>query len=296
MMPIQFRLRELVLPSHLDNLSLRTRSEKFAILKRNYAEEFPIEIGAKIMKLKSCLSKHHKLIRTTSPSTESLRPQSPVGQKFKRHCGAQKIAAIEFDVGVNELLPELTFLFNTYVSSLRGGSDVETALTDQFTNTPGYSVGLEFEVPIGNRAARNQLAQRELRKVKIKAEVEESIQQVIAESQIADRNLRVAQTTLAAARTTVEAAKLELIKNEKRWEAFALVEGDITEGLAPSNALDQLLDSQERLADAEYFYAKTEVEIKLAEVELQRAMGTLVQHRELNGLAIPEATKTISGF
>ncbi len=40
--------------------------------------------------------------------------------------------------------------------------------------------------------------------------------------------------------------------------------------------LDQLLDSQDRLTNAEFIYSQAELELKLSEVGLRRVMGTLL--------------------
>ena len=194
-----------------------------------------------------------------------------------------KVAAIQRNISVNELLPELSLLLGTYVSALEGESRLGDAFVDQFGSVkPGYSIGFEFEVPIGNRAARSRLNQRKLQINLIKAEIDETMQNVVAESQIARRRVVSAKETLAAALEAINAARLDMEQNEGRWEAFALVEGDIAEGQSPTIVLDRLLDSQERLAAAELVYAQAEMELKVAEVAMQRTMGTLLSHRSVN--------------
>ena len=194
-----------------------------------------------------------------------------------------KVAAIQRDISVHELLPELSLLLGTYVSTLEGESQLGEAFIDQFGSVkPGYSVGFEFEVPILNRAARSRVAQRKLQLNLIKAEIDETMQNVVAESQIARRRVISAKETLAAAFEAIHAARLDMEQNEGRWEAFALVEGDIAEGQTPTVVLDRLLDSQERLAAAELVYAQAEMELKVAEVAMQRTMGTLLTHRSVN--------------
>jgi len=194
-----------------------------------------------------------------------------------------KVAAIQRDISVNELLPELSLLLGTYVSALEGESRLGDAIVDQFGSVkPGYSVGIEFEVPIRNRAARSRLTQRKLQMNLIKAEIDETMQNVIAESQIARRRVVSAKETLAAAFDAIHAARLDMEQNEARWDAFALVEGDLAEGQTPTIVLDRLLDSQERLAAAELVYAQAEMELKVAEVAMQRTMGTLLTHRSVS--------------
>ena len=194
-----------------------------------------------------------------------------------------KISGIQRDVSENELLPELSFLFGTYVSALQGESDVLGAFGDQFGEvTPGYSFGIEYELPRRNRAARSRFQQRHLQFKRLQSELEEVIQNVIAESQISLRRINSAIETLAAAEEAILAARANLLQNEIRWESFALVEGDIADGVTPTTVLDQLLDSQERLAQTEIVYAQAEQELKVAEVALQRSMGTLLMQQQVS--------------
>jgi outer membrane protein TolC len=194
-----------------------------------------------------------------------------------------KIAGVQRDVSVNDLLPELSFLMGTYVSALKGESQLGQAIQDQFgENKPGYSVGIEFELPVWNRAAKSRLTQRSLQVAKIKAEVEEIMQTVIAESQVALRRVNSALETMTAAEEAIDAARADLTQNYRRWETFALVEGDLADGQTPTTILDQLLDSQDRLSSAELIFSQAELELKNAEIALQRTMGTLLMHENVS--------------
>ena len=205
------------------------------------------------------------------------RPE--IAETIKR----SKIAAIQTDISVNELMPELSLLLGTYVSALEGDSQLGDAFVDQFGRVkPGYSVGVEFEMPIRNRAARSRLTQRKLQMNLIKAEIQETLQNVIAESQIARRRVASAKETLVAATEAIHAAQLDLEQSGGRWESFALIEGDIVDGQTPTIVLDQLLDSQTRLVESEFVYSQAEMELKIAEIALQRTMGTLLTHESVN--------------
>ncbi|MFK7770420.1 MAG: TolC family protein [Mariniblastus sp.] len=202
--------------------------------------------------------------------------------EIKQTMTRAKIAGIQKDISVNELLPELSLLLGTYVSALKGESNLGQAIQDQFGEvTPGYSVGFEFELPIRNRAARSRLSQRKLQLAKIKAEVDETMQNVVAESQVSLRRVTSARETLDSALPAIEAARADLDQNIRRWESFALIEGDLADGQTPTTVLDQLLDSQERLTAAELVYTQSELELKTAEIALQRAMGTLLMHQSV---------------
>lgn len=194
-----------------------------------------------------------------------------------------KVKLIDLDISENELLPELSLLLGTYVSALKGDSAIGQAIQDQFGEaTPGYSVGLEFKMPYRNRAAKSRLTQSKLELAKIHAVVDQKILNVIAESQISLRQVTSAKETLDAALQAIVAARADLEQSFRRWDSFALIEGDFVDGQTPTTALDQLLDSQERLTNTELVYAEAELELKSSEVQLQRTMGTLLIHENIS--------------
>ena len=203
--------------------------------------------------------------------------------EIKEAISRSKIAAVQRDISENELLPELSLLLGTYVSALQGESQLFEAVQDQFGGVkPGYNVGFEYELPFRNRAARTRFAQRQLQIVKIRAEIDEVMQNVVAESQVSLRRVASAKETMQAAQQAIDAARVDLEQNFRRWESFALIEGDIADGRTPTTVLDQLLDSQERLTSAELVFSQSELELKTAEVALLRTMGTLLIHRNVN--------------
>ncbi len=194
-----------------------------------------------------------------------------------------KVAAIERDISRNEMLPELNLVFKTYVAGLQPDSGIGLAWQQQFVNsTPGYAAGLEYTVPYGRRASTSQFNQRRLQLEKINAEVTVVLLNVVSETQIAVRRLDSAYKTMQASRTAMEASTSDLEYQNQRWESFALVEGDFAEGQTPVTLLDQLLDAQQRLANAESIYSQAELEFKKAEITLKRTSGVLLQYATIN--------------
>ena len=187
-----------------------------------------------------------------------------------------RLAAIQTNILTNELLPELTFLFSSYVSALEGDTGIDRAFQQQFSSTPGFTVGLEFEVPYRNRAARSRHTRSRIQATRVLHEIRQTTQNVISEAQVAYNRVVSAVETLAAAELAVSAARLDLNQNHKRWENFALLEGDLTQGQTPTLVLDQLLDSQERLVNAEFTYSSAIRELKLSQIGLRRSTGTLL--------------------
>lgn len=202
-----------------------------------------------------------------------LRPE--IKQAIQRG----KVAAVQKRVSEHELLPELNLIFNTYVAALKGDSDILGAWGDQFTgSSPGYGVGFEFNTPYYRRAARSINKRQGYVLDQVRHEIDQTVNNVVAEAQIAWRQVDSAYQTVISAAAAISAARTDLLQNEARWNSFALIEGDLSEGQNPTTLLDQLLDAQQRLANAELTYSESLLEFKRAEVELKRATGQLLSH------------------
>ena len=194
-----------------------------------------------------------------------------------------KSAAVRNDVTRNEMLPDLSLLFGTYVKGLQGDSALGQAWQQQFVNsTPGYSAGLQYEFPWRNRAAISRNRQNRLEYVRSQAELEKVTVDVIADNQKKYRTLKSAIETLDSARIALDAAWMELSQIQARWEAFPLIEGDWYEGQTQSLLLDQLLNAQQKVTEHEREVTNAEVEMKRAQIALKRAMGTVLDYYQVN--------------
>ena len=208
-----------------------------------------------------------------------LRPE------IKRAIQRGKIAAVQKRVSEHELMPELNLIFNTYVSALQGDSDILGAWGEQFTgSTPGYGVGFEFNTPYYRRAARSANKRQQYFLDQVRHEIDQTVNNIVAEAQIAWREVDSAYQTVISAAEAIRAARTDLLQNEARWNSFALVEGDFSDGQNPTTLLDQLLDAQQRLSNAELTYSQSLLEFKRSEVELKRATGELLNHQEVSSI------------
>ena len=215
-------------------------------------------------------------IQNVSADALEMRPE--VKEAFRR----AKIASVQLSVSENELLPELSLSLGMYYSALDGDSGIFRSLQNQYSDTiPGYYAGIEFKYPVRNRAARSRFTQSRLRLAKIQDEIAQISQTVIAESQKAVRRFESAFETLQSSAEAISAAEEDLKQQRKRWESFGLVEGDLTEGQNPTTILDQLLDAQQRLTNAELTFSRAELEFKSSEIELRRVSGTLLQQQNI---------------
>jgi outer membrane protein TolC len=184
-----------------------------------------------------------------------------------------RAGAVRLNMSKNELLPVLNLVAETYVAGLASNSNVGQAWGNQFDQgQPGYSVGVQFEVPLGNRAAnaRNLRRQIELRQLQNQYQV--TLQTVGLEVEVAVRELETSGQELTAKAEAVAAREEQLAYLETRWERLP------REDLAASFMLENILTAQDRLLEAEFEYLQSNVTYNLSLMNLKRATGSLLQH------------------
>lgn len=188
-----------------------------------------------------------------------------------------KAACIRLNMSKHEMLPIFNLITRTYLSGLQGESDVGQAWTEQFTvGAPSYSVGLRYEVPLGNRAAGARMQRRYLEKRQLENQYRSAIENIKAEVEVAVRELFTAQREMVAKRESVNAAATEVSALDNRWSKM------IDEDGAASLTLESLLRSQERLAAAEFELAQAQLTYNLALANLNLVNGTLLETEQVS--------------
>jgi outer membrane protein TolC len=185
---------------------------------------------------------------------------------------------VKLNVSENDLLPVLDMIMETYAKGLRGDSDIGGALGYQFSQgEPTYTLGLAFEVPLGNQTAkaRNRRQQIELRKTI--CQYTETVETIWAEVEIAVREVQTAWQETAGQYHAMIAKQAELRSLDARWRLLA---GD---GAVASVLLEQLLENQEALAATEFAFANSLVGYNAALTQLKQADGTLLQIQPVCG-------------
>ncbi|MEO1983204.1 MAG: TolC family protein [Fuerstiella sp.] len=185
-----------------------------------------------------------------------------------------RASGVRLGVSRRELLPRLDFLVESYVADLTGGSNVGRSYRDMYTdNRPGFTVGLEFEIPLGNRAAQAKYEQRQWelkRSVNVfRATVEKSLTDV----EIANREVATAFSEMQSRFQAMSAAENETAYLRDRFEVLPMVEDSAT------LLLEDLLDSFERLADEESGFVQALVDHAVAIVKLKKEIGILLRTR-----------------
>lgn len=183
-----------------------------------------------------------------------------------------KAGQIRFGMSRHELLPQLDLITQAYVAGLEGDGEIGTAWGQQFSQgRPGYSVGLNYEIPIGNRAscARNTRRRLELRQ--LKSQYQTTLQTVKLEVEVAVREISTSSQEMLAKKLAMDARSAQLNSLTRRWEQLP------GEDVSSALALENLLVSQERLAESESEFLQSQLTYNLALMNLKRATGLLLR-------------------
>jgi outer membrane protein TolC len=178
-------------------------------------------------------------------------------------------ARIRVGAAKNQALPRLDLLFRYTVNGL--GTSADDAF-DQVTQTDftEFLVGLDLEVPIGNRAAEAALRQAQLQHAQQIAALKGQIEQVILDVNVA----------LRAIKTTHELIEPSLQEADANEDQVASV---IARAERKNfTALNQELQARNALAESRSALLRALVEYNLSLIELERAKGTLLEYNNVS--------------
>ena len=181
-----------------------------------------------------------------------------------------RAAGVRLDMASHEMLPQLNLVTQTYLAGLRGESDFGDAWLDQFREgEPSYSVGFQYELPVGRRAATARLSRRQLEISQMQEEYRNILEMVRAEVEVAVREVETAYLELSAKNRARHAAELEVETLQTRWKELA-------EGESGGLSLQALLQAQERVTEAEFEFARSQLTYNLSLINMRHANGTLI--------------------
>ena len=186
----------------------------------------------------------------------------------------REISATSVRLGVarNDLLPKLDLIVGSYVAGLDGDFDSLNSWVNQFRDgRPGFNVGFEFEIPIGNRAAIARQERRNWEANRALHEFRAIVETGLTEVELSVREVHTAYQEMQGRYYAMLAASNESNYLADRWETLP------DENDSVPQILESLLDSQERLADEEAAFAKAQFDYSVSIVKLKQAMGTLVK-------------------
>ena len=175
-------------------------------------------------------------------------------------------------VSKHELLPILDAVTEVYVTGLHGASSIGDAWLNQYSEgEPSYSAGLEFSIPLRNRAAKARLHRKRLQLKTLVSRYRGTIETLIAEVDVAVRDVATLHTETQGKHHAMLAAQAELDSLTQRWQ---LLPGD---DRSSSFLLEDILDAQDRLLNQEYDYESARVAYAQSLMNLKRVTGTLLQ-------------------
>lgn len=226
--------------------------------------------------LNDALDLHEQMeVQRTPPETTSL----PEFGQFWRNTLARNpeipiqeevIAQREYDriLARNDLRPQLDLRL---AAGTKGISDEDSLdAYDRAASGDGHdwSVGLSLNVPFGRRAARAEIRKAEYRINQEEIRLAEVKQSLLRSARTAWRGLKSRQEAVVAAKAEVRLREETLIQERSQFE----------EGLS---TLRDLLEVQRDLDSARTVLLEAEYDAVLAEIELSRLEGTLLERYSL---------------
>lgn len=230
------------------------------------------------------------LIPITSPADwkPNLDVQSELGLALNVHPNIQatharlKAAKVRLKVAENELRPTLNLVMEGYARGLNGNYNFGSSLGDQFSQgAPSYSGGLTYQRPYNNVAAKAILREKRLEMQKLLFDLDNALLIVSAEVESEIASAQAAYAELEAAVRATLAAHAELEYLTARWSNAFL---DSTQG-GTSLLLDQLLNANVQLIQAENVWARAQADHMLAQARVRLASGSLLTVQEATGAA-----------
>jgi outer membrane protein TolC len=183
-----------------------------------------------------------------------------------------RAAGVRLGVAEKDLLPVLNGVVAMYVSGLEGDGQIAKAFADQFSvGAPSYTVGLQFEMPLGNHAAQARLKRRHLEMQQLTQELESAVILVIRDVEVAAREVDATYREMQAKYRAMQASAVQIAYLEDRWR---LLPG---EEQVAGIVLEDVLEAQERLTEMECEFAAAEVGYNQALCNLQWSMGMMLK-------------------
>ena len=181
-------------------------------------------------------------------------------------------AEIAVDVARNGLLPQLNLTLEGTVDGLARGFSGAFNNEGNF-NHDGFTSGLQFVLPLGNRAARSIWERALLQRLQAIASYGSLIRSVTLDVKTAARQIEVSYIQLQTARAAV-------LTYQKLIES---VQKQITSGDTPltDTVIFDLLQFQQQLSNAEQREHQASSDYNYAIAQLEKAKGTILRYNNV---------------
>lgn len=205
---------------------------------------------------------------------ESLETALVNRPDISRAIRQMRASSVQIGVSKSEMLPRLDFIVTSYVAGLQNDTRIFQSMNDQFTTgRPGYTAGFEFEVPIGNRAAKAKMEQRQWELKRAINAFRVTVETSLTEVEIATREVDTSYREMLGKYQSMVAAQNEVAYLQDRFNVLPMIE-DSTMLL-----LEDLLGGYERLADEESAFVQAQIGYALSIIHLRRSTGMLMRSR-----------------
>ncbi len=193
---------------------------------------------------------------------------------------AISVADVQVRVAKNETLPTLNLMASVGGQGIDrvGGRAGGESLTFDYLD---HSVGLMFEYPLGNRAAKAMLRQRQFEQLQSMTEMQNTADQVAVNVRVVIRHIGTAFQEMQArkAATAASAAQLQALEDTER------IRGRLT-----PEFLNLKLQSQATLALAEQAEMQAIIDFNTALLRLAQITGTSLQQKNIK-LAVEDSSR-----
>ena len=176
-----------------------------------------------------------------------------------------KQAKIAIGQAKNQVLPQLDMVFRYTVDGL--GPSAHDAFSEVSKNDfHEYFISLEFEIPVGNRAARARERRARLQHGQAIANLEATLEGVILDVNLQVRQVQVNHDQILPEYESVEASEDQYEAIQARAESRNYIQ------------LNQELNALQALANARRVLMRALIDYNMSFVELERAKGTLPEY------------------
>ena len=184
-----------------------------------------------------------------------------------------KAAKVRLQVAENELRPTLNLVMEGYARGLNGDYNIGSSFGDQFSQgSPSYSAGMTYQRPYRNVTAKAILREKRLEMQKLLFDLDNTLLVISAEVESEVAGAKAAYSELEAAVRATLAAHAELEYLTARWSNAFLEPSQSGTSLL----LDQLLNANVQLIQAENVWARAQADHMLALSRVRLASGTLL--------------------
>jgi outer membrane protein TolC len=236
------------------------------------APEYPLSNTIEILTTDTASTSLHKIDRTQSLETALEYRPEVIAQSLQ-------IDTAELAVGIakNQTLPTLNLLLS---HNFNGGSRDRGDAYDNKNNFDHqtYSVGLQAEFPLGNRAAQAELSVAKKQQLQQILNLESIKTQILTDVNISINNLNTRYSIIAASRDAADAYADSFKSFIQKEDANAAL---------TASFLNLKIDALERLARSQQSYANTVYEYNISVLNFHRAQGTLLRYNNIKLAELP---------